>query len=507
MKLLLHLTLVFLCLINVKSSDFDKKNVLSGPTKKRTDLLHEKVFKKSQLKEFQSHGFPKGGSEEVPEGNMSMASSIFNLAKNIIGGGMLALPAGMAAGQGTGWAAAVILVSLSGLFSAYTFFLIGKCTEYTKSPDFRTLWNRTLGPQTSWVIDAVFVTLMGGVSIMYSCFIGDLFSSLGKMTSLPDCLTNRTPAMLAITLVVLVPLCLLRDLSALSSSSLIGLVAVLYTAVFIGLRLFDGSYASGGQFLEGLDEAVKPSFKEGSTILSLGLGSTVLLNMLATAYMAHPNGVKFYNELKNRSFARFGVVVYGSMALAGALYLFVMLAGFQTFGMNSQGLILNNYHGSEDILATVGRLATGVSILTSYPFAFVALRSSFVSILKSARAPEKAQNQKSLLEKLGDKVATIDTSSKVWTTVTLLLMGLTTLVGAATKDVGLVVSLLGSLLGAGIIFSMPTAMYLSVLRSDKTISRSKSEVIALHLFVLLGGILAIMGTVVTLLDSFTDVFK
>ncbi|CAM9286633.1 unnamed protein product [Heterosigma akashiwo] len=486
---------------------------LRSPNKKSQLDLGSSSDKKNKINNYKNTVQDKiqrrGGVEEVPEGKMSMAASIFNLSKNIIGGGMLALPAGMAAGKGTGWLSAVALVAASGLGSAYTFYLIGKCAHYTKSPDFRTLWDRTLGESSSWLIDWAFLTLMGGVSVMYSCFVGDLFGALGELVpGLPPALAARNPAMVLVSAAVLVPLCLLRDLSALGASSLAGLAAVLYTAAFVGLRLRDGSYAApAGKFLVGLGDAVKPALANVGGPLSLGLGCAVLVNMLATAYMAHPNGVKFYNELERRSFPRFAAVVGAANALASALYVFVMLAGFRTFGMNCQGLILNNYHGSADKLGTLARAATGVSILTSYPFAFVAFRGSFVSILKSYRAPSKAQNEKGLLEKLGDAAAGIDTNNKTWTAVTLALMAATTGVSLVTKDVGLVVSLLGSLLGAGIIFSMPTAMYLCVLRQDKSIPRSTNEVAALHLLALLGGLLAAGGTAVTLLDSFTDVFK
>jgi len=445
--------------------------------------------------------------QEVPEGKMPVSTSIFNLAKNILGGGMLALPAGMAAGQGTGWVTASLVVLLSGLGSAYTFFLVGKAAGITKSKDFRTLWDRTLGSKTAWIIDAVIIALLAGCSIMYSCFIGDLVSSLAKMTSLPAFLTTRTPAIVATTSAVLVPLCLLRDLSALSSSSLVGLAAVLYSAFFIGLRLVDKTYAPGGIFFKGLEETLKPRFNAGGNALSLGLGTSVLVSMLATAFMAHPNAVKFYNELKDRDTKRFSWVVYPSMCISAVLYVFVMLAGFKTFGVACQGNILNNYHGSADLLATIARVATVISILTTYPLAFAGFRDSFVSILRNMRVPDKKEQEKSFIEKLGDQAAKIDTSKGVWAGVTLFLIGITSLIAIVTTNVGLVISLSGSLLGSGLIFSVPSAMYLKVLKADKTIKRSKFEVMFLYGMIMLGALMAAMGTTITLLDAFTTILK
>jgi Transmembrane amino acid transporter protein len=78
-------------------------------------------------------------------GTSSMTASTFNLAKNIIGGGMLALPAGMAAGSGTGFVPAIALMTGTCLLSAYTFVLVGKSVAHTRAKSFKDLWAKTIG--------------------------------------------------------------------------------------------------------------------------------------------------------------------------------------------------------------------------------------------------------------------------------------------------------------------------------------------------------------------------
>ncbi len=58
----------------------------------------------------------------------------------------------------------------------------------------------------------------------------------------------------------LLPLCLLKDLSALAFSSIVGTFGTLFTAVVFGVRYFDRSYAPGGQFYEGLCPSARGSF-------------------------------------------------------------------------------------------------------------------------------------------------------------------------------------------------------------------------------------------------------
>lgn len=50
---------------------------------------------------------------------------------------MLALPAGLAAGAGTGYLPAYLLLAFSALSSAYTFVLVGRSVEATKARSFK----------------------------------------------------------------------------------------------------------------------------------------------------------------------------------------------------------------------------------------------------------------------------------------------------------------------------------------------------------------------------------
>lgn len=65
------------------------------------------------------------------------------------------------------------------------------------------------------------------------------------------------------------------------------------------------------------------------------------------------------------------------MAISFAVFSTMMLFGFRTFGSAAQTLLLNNYHRTDDPLASLARLATGFSILCGYPLMFAALKTSF----------------------------------------------------------------------------------------------------------------------------------
>ena len=180
----------------------------------------------------------------------------------------------------------------------YTYALVGRAVAKTGARTFNELWARAFSEKSAWVIDAVVVGVAGGACLTYACFLGDLLSQL-----VPG--LGRTEAILTLALVPMTPLCLLKDLSALSSCSFMGLAAVAVSAYVVCRRAVDGSYGAGGAFARWLGAGAGGASlnKAAATPLAqisggrVCVGTCVLFNMLLTAYMAHTNAVRFYNEL------------------------------------------------------------------------------------------------------------------------------------------------------------------------------------------------------------------
>jgi len=222
--------------------------------------------------------------------------------------------------------------------------------------------------------------------------------------------------------------------------------------------------------------------------------------MLNTAFMAHTNAVRFYNELDGRSPAKFGSVVAAAFGISALLYCIVMCAGYATFGSAAAGLILNNF-ATSDALATLARAATGVSILGSYPLLFTSLRDVLVSTLKASG------DGSSGLSALGSKCAVA--SSSAWTALSLGVLALFTFLAIVTTDAGFVVSVSGASFGAALIFCVPSVIFLAAKRSDDTnlLPTSKAEVGAVHLLFAFGAAAGLFGTLITCLETFTTLLQ
>jgi len=258
----------------------------------------------------------------------------------------------------------------------------------------------------------------------------------------------------------------------------------MFTAGVLALRLFDGSYAPGGQFHEAIAANLRPALASGAGSPLMGPMVFVLVSMLSTSFIAHYNAPKFYTELEDRSIPKLNKVVQTSFNFCTAAFIFMMGCGFLTFGGASQGLILNNY-AEKDVLAKLCRLAIGASIVFGYPLTFVGIRDGVLDLLGKKNPSEKAQ-----------------------TITTLILLTVTSTLAVFLRDVGFVVSFGGALLGSCIIYIFPALIFLKTMaakiKSGEIVETPavKREMLLNKGITVLGVVMAIIGASVSVLKTF-----
>lgn len=189
-----------------------------------------------------------------------------------------------------------------------------------------------------------------------------------------------------------------------------------------------------------------------STSQSSG-NAAILISMLSTAYMAHYNAPKFYWELSNRTSEKYTTVVYQSFIGAIAIMIVICSMGFLTFGTNSQSLILNNY-STRDPLMSLSRWAVVLSLIFSYPLAFVGVRDGIYNLFniqsKSSATNNRRTNQ----------------------IVTIAILSIITLVAAIMKDIRVILSLGGATFGNLLAYVFPAFMVVG-LAHQKRIGQTK----------------------------------
>jgi amino acid permease len=359
---------------------------------------------------------------------------------------------------------ATILIAVMGVISAYTFALIGRVCQATNTMSYADAWDVTVGKSTSSII-------------AFSCFIDCWFGNLSYSMILADTISNllasigiaatRTQSLLGVTGIVLLPLCLMKNLASLAPFSLVGIIGMLYTTLAMGIRYFGGSYAvPNGQFVASALAA--PVFGNAGAKAALSAKSLILTCMLSNAYIAHFNAPKYLAELKNNTMGRFTQVIAWSFGSSVALYSVITALGFLTFGAASNGLILNNY-STQDFLMSLSRIAVALSVTGSYPLLFDGTRDGLMDLFKVTK--EKRNN--SLFNKI-----------------TVGVLALTTVVASKMTDLGLVASVGGATFGTALVFIYPTIMFIkSQQGKPKTNETTFAKVIAV-----LGVIMGVIGT-------------
>jgi len=178
-----------------------------------------------------------------------------NLVKNIVGQGILTLPAGAALlGSSLGdhhqaMIQATLLCCVFGGLSGYAFYLVGAACARTGEPSYQAVWERAMGAGTfSWLPTAasIAMTSCGCVAslIAISSSAGDL---LAGALGVPGSMVDHSLLLWALSLLVLLPLSI-RDLGELTFASLAGVLGTCFTAAFIIERGLDGTYSTGGFF-------------------------------------------------------------------------------------------------------------------------------------------------------------------------------------------------------------------------------------------------------------------
>mmetsp|Transcript_15492 Transcript_15492/g.23043 ORF Transcript_15492/g.23043 Transcript_15492/m.23043 type:complete len:481 (-) Transcript_15492:737-2179(-) len=422
---------------NVRSP-IQSRKVPVTVAKYQSHVVNQKSTNERSLGKLSEQANANGGTATIPD-------EIFNLVKSIVGAGVLSLPAGIAA-FGNAPSALIpssILIALMGAISAYTFLMIARVCKLTGATSYSDAWDKTRGTKTSWIV---------AVSSALDCFAGNLTYSMVLADTFKDLLAatgiavSRSNALIGLTSVVLLPLCLVKNLSSLAPFSLVGIMGMAYTSIAIGIRFFGSAYKPAGRFLPDLAPHMQPAFGSTGALGALSPKSLILISMLSTAYIAHFNAPKFYRELKNNTMDRFKTVVTSSFSISVALYAIVSAMGFLTFGSATQGLILNNY-STNDVLLSVSRFAVAISLIFSYPLLFVGTRDGLLDLIRL----KEEERTNSLLNQ-----------------VSVALLAITTVLALKVTDLTFVASMSGSVLGTALIFIYPTLMFRAAVKDNPT---------------------------------------
>ncbi|KAJ1662216.1 hypothetical protein IW140_006105 [Coemansia sp. RSA 1813] len=392
--------------------------------------------------------------ENVEEPTGTILSSSINLANTILGSGMLSMPNAMAA-LGLALGSAVIIFSACA--SGMGLYLLSRCARRTSGRDasFFAVSKLTY-PGAAVFFDAAIAIKCFGVSISYLIIFGDLMPEIIEGFGIETKILLSRQFWITFSIISLIPLAFQRRLDALKYTSAAALLAVAYLFVVVAMFYFN---------------PLREPLPKGDIIfVRLSKDFFTHLPVFVFAFTCHQNIFSVYNELRDNSSKQVNGVISLSIGSACAIYQWVAILGYLTFGSKVAPNLLTMY--GNNMVITLCRLSVAILVLFSYPLQCHPARSCLDKVFSSihrawTKVPEfeaVSNDDDAVLDEPPNDATTSAPVVHVMSPVrhiaiTAGLMLLSYLVSMSVTSLDLVLSFVGSTGSTSISFILPGVFY------------------------------------------------
>jgi amino acid permease len=224
----------------------------------------------------------------APLGEGSLAAGVFTLVSSAMGAGCLSLPFML---KTSGIIPGLLLLLMGALLAHLSLVVLMSCARYTESGSMARLVALTARGGSGRMVDGVIAIYGIAAVLCYLMFIGDFFLGIVR-SPLLSLSVSREALIVTISVLVVWPLSLPRDLSALRYVCVLSVLAICLTALVVACRA--PSYAAmGSTGLEEDAELWKLKWWTGDALAHLKSFSIALF-----AFAAHTNAVPVATSLK-----------------------------------------------------------------------------------------------------------------------------------------------------------------------------------------------------------------
>jgi amino acid permease len=319
----------------------------------------------------------------------SIRGSIFNLAILSLGSGCLAMPQTFAQ---MSIFAAIVDIILAGMAAYWTLSIMIMASEKFEIYNYSQLVNKLFGKGLSLFLDITTLIYIFGVMILYQVIayklIGGVVNEIGNFgyKSIDEFLTNsfwshynyKFPVMYALAILIVFPLCLLKDISKMRFTSIFGIFSLFFLIIIIIVQT--PWYYS--------DYLNKPEPKPKINVWDISTGFTDQMYFfkgtatLFYAYSCHIGAFPVYRVLKNKVMRRVQKVFARSILLDGVFYTIVGIAGYLSSPIKTPDLIIERQKLFEnDIIMTIGWVAFIFTLVMKIPANYNSFRLTLVGLL------------------------------------------------------------------------------------------------------------------------------
>ena len=298
-------------------------------------------------------------------GGAGFMSSFINIVKGMTGSCLYML-AFVFVQSGVIWAC--LMIVLFAAFSSFSFWCLGETCRVLKVSTFAELWNATIGKKTAWVVDLMVFVHNLLSNVCHSIVIAE-FSQLAinSFTGPTNIFARSQPVcLIVITIVVLLPSSIPKNLSMLRYASTAGMIATFGALVFL-ICSWVGTEDSSKNI-------------EGSLWNFSPNSNFVLYPTIYSAVCIHFNAPRFYMELKDKSPTNWFMLSWTTFACGACIIILYGIAGVACFGKASKHIIFSNFDGEDSFWAKFVWMLLAVNIMGGFSLNFNSARRGFFGL-------------------------------------------------------------------------------------------------------------------------------
>ncbi|KAM5293017.1 sodium-coupled neutral amino acid transporter 3 [Ctenodactylus gundi] len=449
----------------------------------------------------ESKGFLQKSPSKEPhftdfEGKTSFGMSVFNLSNAIMGSGILGLAYAMA---NTGIVLFLFLLTAVALLSSYSIHLLLKSSGIVGIRAYEQLGYRAFGTPGK-LVAALAITLqnIGAMSSYLYIIKSELplviqtFLNLEEQTSV--WYLNGNYLVILVSITVILPLALMRQLGYLGYSSgfslscmVFFLIAVIYKKFQVPCPLPSNLANMTGNFshMEVVEEKEQlQSMPEAAasctpSYFTLNSQTAYTIPIMAFAFVCHPEVLPIYTELKDPSKKKMQHISNLSIAVMYVMYFLAALFGYLTFYDGVESELLHTYSKVDpfDVLILCVRVAVLTAVTLTVPIVLFPVRRAIQQML--------FQNQEF------SWLRHVLIAAVLLTCINLLVIFAPNILG--------IFGIIGATSAPCLIFIFPAIFYFRIMPTEKEPARSTPKILALC-FAVLGLLLMTMSLSFIIID-------
>lgn len=430
------------------------------------------------------HLSQKGGNDDdtsainVPARTTELVGAIFNLTKSAVGAGTVYLPAIF---YMAGPVIASSLLLSGALLCAVPLYFLGRMAHHCETGDYFKLGRLAMGPHGETAVSiSLLLFLLGGL-IAYASLTGEYISSaaatLGGYDIDATIFTGKNVTVIAAALCIF-PLSLLKDMSMLAKTSILGMVSMLYIASLLAYDALTYGTAYGIAH-EAADNFGAEAYDHGS-LFNFAFFLCGTIGKLVFAFVNHFTIVSLVPVMKDPSAKSRMTLVTVSTLAATVIYVLAAFGGYNRFG----SLLIRDGEAVDALSAftkqvpmpyVIAKLLLGFVLICSFPLLADPARSCLDSLVFGSSSSVSASFRHYL--ETGLIVAVPTTIAFFW-----------------AKTAGDFLSFFSGFCGSLLVFTFPGAFFLILSRKFK-FSMSSMEKSLAYLCVGLGIVFAILSSI------------